>query len=89
MDVKKFFMNVLKTYLTIQWITKNAMHKWKKSIALTIALTKKPTFSYGWNEILVFSNSCAKCGDNKDKICKEEENIEMFKIIGLFENLNE
>ena len=51
--------------------------------------TKKPTFSYGWNEILVFSNSCAKCGDNKDKICKEEENIEMFKIIGLFENLNE
>ena len=39
--------------------------------------------------MLVLSIICDKCGSNDEKIFKEEESIEILKILGLINNMNE
>ena len=44
---------------------------------------------YVFNKNLVFSIICDKCGSNNDKVFKEEESIEILKVLGLIDNINE
>ena len=50
---------------------------------------KNPEISLIFKKILVLSIFCDKCGSNQGKIFKNEESIEMLKIIGLIDNTNE
>ena len=44
---------------------------------------------YVFNETLVVSIICGKCGNNNDTIFKIEESIEILQILGLIYNINE
>ena len=44
---------------------------------------------YVFNETLVVSVICGKCGNNNDTIFKIEESIEILQILGLIYNINE
>ena len=50
---------------------------------------EKPKISYISEKTLVLSLSiiCSKCTNEDKKILKEEESIEILKIIGLIENI--
>ena len=48
---------------------------------------KKPKISYICDRILPFSSICKKCRSEDEKIFKEEESIEILKIIGLINNM--
>ena len=48
---------------------------------------KKPTILSILVKILVLSIICRKCKNKDEKIFKEEELIEMLKILGLIENI--
>ena len=48
---------------------------------------KKPKISYICDRILLFSSICKKCRSEDEKIFKEEESIEILKIIGLINNV--
>ena len=48
---------------------------------------EKPKISYIFEEILVLSIICSNCENEDEKIFKEEESIEILKIIGLIENI--
>lgn len=39
--------------------------------------------------VLLFSLTKKKCGANGDKIFKEEESVEVFKILGLINDVND
>ena len=43
--------------------------------------------SYLLGKLLVLSIICSKCTGKDEKIFKEEESIEILKIIGLIENI--
>ena len=62
------------------------MHKWKNLLQRKF---KNPKASYTFNEALVLSIICDKCGSNDDKTFTIEESIEIFKILGLIDNINE
>ena len=48
---------------------------------------EKPKISYLLEKTLVLSIICSKCKNEDEKIFKEEESIEILKIIGLIENI--
>ena len=48
---------------------------------------EKSKMSYLLEKILVLSIICSKCKNGDEKILKEEESIEILKIIGLIENI--
>ena len=48
---------------------------------------EKSKILYLLEKILVLSISCSKCKNGDEKILKEEESIEILKIIGLIENI--
>ena len=48
---------------------------------------KKPKISYLLEKTLVLSIICSKCKNEDEKIFKEEESIEILKILGLIENI--
>ena len=47
---------------------------------------EKPKISYILEKIIVLSIICSKCINEDEKIFKEEESIDMLKILGLIEN---
>ena len=49
---------------------------------------EKPKISYLLEETLVLS-ICSKCKNEDEKIFKEEESIEILKILGLINNIEE
>ena len=44
---------------------------------------------YVFNKKFVIYIICDKCGSNDDKVFKEEESIEILKVLGLIDNINE
>ena len=48
---------------------------------------EKPKILYILEKTLVLSIICGKCKNEDGKIFKEEESIEMLKILGLFKNV--
>ena len=48
---------------------------------------EKPKISYLLEKTLVLSIICSKCKNEDEKLFKEEESIELLKIIGLIENI--
>ena len=48
---------------------------------------EKSKISYLLEKILVLSIICSKCKNGDEQILKEEESIEILKIIGLIENI--
>ena len=48
---------------------------------------EKPKISYILEKTLILSIICSKCKNEDEKIFKEEESIEILKIIGLIENI--
>ena len=50
---------------------------------------KTPNISYIFDKTLVLSIICDKCSSEEENIFKEEESIEILKILGLINNMNE
>ena len=50
---------------------------------------KNPRISYIFDETLSLSTICDKCSSNDEKIFKEEESIEILRILSLINNLSE
>ena len=48
---------------------------------------EKPKISYLLEKALFFSIICSKCKNEDQKIFKEEESIEILKILGFTENI--
>ena len=48
---------------------------------------EKPQIPYLLEKTLVFSIICSKCKNEDEKLFKEEESIEILKILGLIENI--
>ena len=48
---------------------------------------KKPKISYLLEKTLALSVICSKCKNEDEKLFKEEESIEILKILGLIENI--
>ena len=48
---------------------------------------KKPKISYFLEKMLVLSIICSKCKNKDEKKFKEEESIEILKILGLIEDV--
>ena len=68
------------------------MLRWEKSIALSAKKfkeLKKLKISYIRYETLALSSICNDCGSEDEKIYTEEASIEMLKILGLINNIDE
>ena len=50
---------------------------------------KNPRISYIFDETLSLSTICDKCSSNDEKIFKEEESIEILRILSLANNMSE
>ena len=50
---------------------------------------KNPRISYIFDETLSLSTICDKCSSNDEKIFKEEESIEILRILILINNMSE
>ena len=48
---------------------------------------EKPKISYLVEKTLAISIICSKCKNEDEKLFKEEESIEILKILGLIENI--
>ena len=48
---------------------------------------EKPKISYLLENTLVLFIICSKCKNKDEKLFKEEESIELLKILGLIENM--
>ena len=48
---------------------------------------KKPRISYIFKKALLPSVICSKCENENERIFKEEESIEVLKILGLIKNI--
>ena len=67
--------------------------KWKrqknsKSLKYHIFLIKHDFVLVFVTKTLLLSSICNKCGSEDKKIFKEEESIEILKILGLVENIS-
>ena len=58
----------------------NVCNKYRKS---------KKTMSYIFKKALSLSIVCSKCGHKYENIFKEEESIEILKILGVIDNIDE
>ena len=62
----------------------------KKYIVLSvISMKNSKTLKYTSSIKKVFSFICDKCSSNDYKLFKEEESIEILKVLGLIDNINE
>ena len=50
-------------------------------------ISEAPKISYLLEKTLVLSIICSKCKNEDEKLFKEEESIEILKILGLIENI--
>ena len=50
---------------------------------------EEPKISYLLEKTLVLSIICSKCKNEDEKLFKEEESLEILKILGLTENMAE
>ena len=50
---------------------------------------EKPKISYLLEKTIVLSIICIKCKNGDEKIFKEEESIEILKILGLIKSIEE
>ena len=50
---------------------------------------KNPRISYIFDETLSLSTICDKCSRKEEKIFKEEESIEILRILSLINNMSE
>ena len=50
---------------------------------------KNPRISYIFDETLSLSTICDKCSSNDEKIFKEQESIEIVRILSLINNMSE
>ena len=50
---------------------------------------KNPRISYIFDETLSLSTICDKCSSYDEKIFKEEESIEILRILSLINNMSE
>ena len=50
---------------------------------------EKPKILYLLEKTFAFSIICSKCKNENEKIFKEEESIEMLKILGLINSIEE
>ena len=50
---------------------------------------KNPRISYIFDETLSLSTICDKCSSNDEKIFKEQESIEILRILSLINNMSE
>ena len=50
---------------------------------------EKPKILYLLEKILVLSITCSKCKSEDEKIFKQEESIEILKVLGLINNIEE
>ena len=48
---------------------------------------EKPKISYVLERVLFLSIICSKCKNEDEKIFKEEDSIQILKIIGLIKNI--
>ena len=48
---------------------------------------EKPKISYLLEKTLVLSIICSKCKNEDEKLFKEEESIEILKILGIIDNI--
>ena len=48
---------------------------------------EKPKMSYLLEKTWVLSSICSKCQNKDKKLFKEEESIEILKVLGLIENI--
>ena len=55
---------------------------------VSIENLKKPKISYLLEKTLVFPIICSKCKNEDEKLFKEEESIEILKILGLLKIYN-
>ena len=51
--------------------------------------SEKPKITYLLEKALLLSIICSKCKNEDEKIFKEEESIEILKILGLINNIEE
>ena len=63
------------------------MEKWFWIICGKYIKFEKPKISYLLEKTLVLSIICSKCKNEDEKIFKEEESIEILKILGLIEKI--
>ena len=49
--------------------------------------SEKPKIPYFLEKTLVLFTICVKCKNEEEKIFKEEESIQILKILGLIENI--
>ena len=67
------------------------MLKWKKIYYIIVCgkyrKFKSPKISFILQKTLVLSIVCSKCGRKYRNIIKEEQSIEMLKIVGLIKNI--
>ena len=48
---------------------------------------EKPKISFVLEKVLVFSIICSRCKNEDERLFKEEESIEILKILGLIEKI--
>ena len=48
---------------------------------------KNPKISYIFEKTLIFYIICSKCGNEDEKIFKEEESIQILNILSLIKNI--
>ena len=70
--MKKFYCVICGNYRKFE--------KPKRSYLLEKTVFEKKNISY-------WKNICNKCKNEDEKLCKEEESIEILKILGLIENI--
>ena len=61
--------------------------KTKKIICSKYRTFEKPKISYFLEKTLVLSIICSNCKNEDEKIFKEEESMEISKIIGIINNI--
>ena len=84
--LSKFF------YCFHEWIENIFVYGYKKIYCFECKKYRKIVdrkTSYIFDKTLVLPIICSKSGNNNDRIFREEENIEILKILGLIGNINE
>ena len=64
--------------------------RWKKVYCVTFGKYikfKNPKILYIFEKSLVISIICSKCGNEDEKIVKDEESTEVLEILGLIKNI--
>ena len=55
-------------------------------VAVSIEILKNLKYHTSFEKTLVFSIICSKCKNEDERFFKDEESIEILKVLGLIEN---